>query len=134
MHVCPTKKKHSMCISKYMQTTFFYLGKFLKKSTDDQCSPRTKDSIYHIKHMSIQPFTMGVDWPEIGRLVEVSIMLDICTYWVLLCTANVVAYATIWHSEFYNSLTNTTLKPIENMKFDLCMYQNYVVTGHKVSS
>ena len=37
-------------------------------------------SIYHIKHMSIQPFTMGVDQHEIGCLMEVSVMFDICTY------------------------------------------------------
>ncbi len=32
--------------------------------------------------MYIQPFTMGVDWPEIRRLMEVSIMFNICTYWI----------------------------------------------------
>ena len=30
--------------------------------------------------MTIQHFTMGVDWPEIFCLMEVSIMFDICTY------------------------------------------------------
>ena len=34
----------------FMQTTFFYLGRFLKKFADDQCSSIPKDSIYHIKH------------------------------------------------------------------------------------
>ncbi len=63
-----------------MQTTFFSLGRFLKKLADDQCSSITKGSIYHIKHIDIQPFIMGVDWPEIGRLMEASIMFDICTY------------------------------------------------------
>ncbi len=33
-----------------MQTTFFYLERFLKKLADDQCSYITKGSIYHIKH------------------------------------------------------------------------------------
>ena len=50
-----------MCISDYMQTTFFYLGRFLKKLADDQCFLISKGSIDHIKHMSIQPFTMDVD-------------------------------------------------------------------------
>ena len=50
-----------MCISDYMQTTFFYLGRFIKKLADDQCSSITKVSIYHIKHMSIQPFTMRLE-------------------------------------------------------------------------
>ncbi len=53
-----------MCISDYTQSTFFYLRKFLKKS-DDQWSSTTKGSII-MKHMSIQPFTMGVDQPEIA--------------------------------------------------------------------
>ncbi len=34
----------------FKQTTFFYLGKFLKKLADNQCSSITKGSIYHIKH------------------------------------------------------------------------------------
>ena len=50
-----------MCISDYKQTTFFHLGNILKKLADDPCSSVTTDSIFHIKHMFIQPFTMGVD-------------------------------------------------------------------------
>ena len=68
------KYKRSICISDYMQTTFFYLERFLKKPADDQCSCITKDSIYQIKHMYIQPFTTVVDWPEIWRFKEVSTM------------------------------------------------------------
>ena len=49
-----------MCISDYIQSTFFYFERFLKKLADDQCPPITKGSIYHIKHMCIQPFTLGV--------------------------------------------------------------------------
>ena len=45
-----------------MQTTFFYLEKLLKKLADNQCSSISKGSIYHIKHMYIQPFTTIVDW------------------------------------------------------------------------
>ncbi len=33
-----------------IQTTFFYLERFLKKLADDQCFSITKGSIYHIKH------------------------------------------------------------------------------------
>ena len=44
----------------------------------------SKGSTYHVRHydvqLSIQPFTMEVDWPKIGCLMEVSIMFDICTY------------------------------------------------------
>ncbi len=35
-----------------------------------------------IKHMSIQPFTMGVDWSEIVCQMAVSVMFHICTYYV----------------------------------------------------
>ena len=49
--------------------TFFYLGRFLRKLADDQYSIITKESIYHIKHMYIQPFTT-----EMGSLMEVSTM------------------------------------------------------------
>ncbi len=65
-----------------MQTTFFYLGRFLKKLVDDQCSFKTKGSIYHIKHIYIQPFTTVVDWLEIWCLIEVSTMFQICRYCV----------------------------------------------------
>ncbi len=30
-----------MCFADYMQTTFFYLGRFLKEIADDQCSSIT---------------------------------------------------------------------------------------------
>ncbi len=60
--------------------TFFYSGRFLKKLADDQCSSISKGSIYHINHMDMQPFTTVVSWPEIGCLMEVSTMFDICTY------------------------------------------------------
>ncbi len=65
-----------------MQTTFFYLGIFLKKLADDQCSSITKDSIYHINHMYILSFTTVVDWPEIWWLMDVSAMFYFCRYCV----------------------------------------------------
>ncbi len=56
-----------MCTSDYMQTTFFYHGRFLKKIADDQCPSTTKGSM---KHLSKQPFTMEV------------YTFNICTYCV----------------------------------------------------
>ena len=47
-----------------------------------QCPFITKDSIYHISHMYIQPLTTVVYWPKIGRLMEVSTMFYICRYCV----------------------------------------------------
>ncbi len=68
-----------MCISDHIQTTFFYLERFVKKLADDRWSSITKGSIYHLKHKSIQPFNMGVD----GCFMEVSIMFNIFTYCIL---------------------------------------------------
>ncbi len=50
LHNLPHKLKCSIYISDFIQTTFFYLGRFLKKLADDQCSSITKGSIYHINH------------------------------------------------------------------------------------
>ncbi len=52
----------------------------MKELADDQCSSITKGSIYNMNHMSIQSFTVEVDWAEIGRLMDVSIVFDICTF------------------------------------------------------
>ena len=65
-----------------MQTIFFYLERFLKKLADNQSSSITKGSINHINHMYIHPFTTVVVWPEIGCLMEVSIMFYACRYCV----------------------------------------------------
>ncbi len=80
--ILPHQVKRSICISDFMQTTFFYLGRFLKKLADDQWSSITKGSIYHIKHIYIQPFTTVVEWPDIRCLMEVSTMFSICRYCV----------------------------------------------------
>ncbi len=67
--VCNTTPQ-SMCIVHLDHTLsiFLWLEKFLKKYTNDQCSSITKGSIYHMKHMYKQSFSMGVDWPEIKHL------------------------------------------------------------------
>ena len=90
-----------------MQTTSFYLGRFLKKLADDQCSSITKGSIYHINHMYIQPFTTVVDWPEIRCLREVSAMFYICRYCVFTWGGRSIFHDTYlnhsWHM-FSNSI------------------------------
>ena len=43
-------------------------------SRRNQCFSITQVSINHIKLMSIQTFIMGENWPEIGCLMEVSII------------------------------------------------------------
>ncbi len=68
-----------MCILDHTQSTFFSLGKSLKKLADDQWY---KGSIYYIKHMYIQPFSMEVHWPKMCCLMEVCTMFYICTYCV----------------------------------------------------
>ena len=49
----------------------------MKKLADDQCPSINEGSITISHIMSKQPFTMLMDWPEIGCLMEVSIMYDI---------------------------------------------------------
>ncbi len=79
----------------------------MKKLADDQRSSITKGSIYHIKHMYIQPFTTVVDWPEIRCLREVSTMFDICRYCVLLGTAELWAWEEWWVKQnLDNKMTN----------------------------
>ncbi len=48
---------------KFIQTTFFYLERFLKKLADDQCSSMTNTSttLHLPSTLSIQPFTTAVD-------------------------------------------------------------------------
>ncbi len=87
---------------------FLWTWRFLKKLTDDQCSSITKGSIYHIKHRSIQPFSMGVDWPEIVHLMEVSIMFNICTYciftWYMCQTLKMMApVVSFFHHHTYHT-------------------------------
>ncbi len=50
-----------MCTLDHAQSTFFCLGKFLKKVADDQCSSIAKGSICYIKHMYVQPFSVEVN-------------------------------------------------------------------------
>ncbi len=63
-----------------MHITFFCLGKFLKWLADDQFSSMTKGSICYIKHMYIQPVSMGVDWEEIWYQMDVSTMFYFFRY------------------------------------------------------
>ncbi len=62
-------KKCSMHISEYVQTIFFYLERILKK----------------LAHNTTFFLIMGMDWPEIGRLMEVYVwyLLILCFYFVL---------------------------------------------------
>ena len=75
-----------MCILDHWHGTSFCLWKFLKKLADDQCSFITKGSIYFMKHMYIQPFSMEVDWPEIwcfnGSIYNVLYLYILCFYFV----------------------------------------------------
>ncbi len=64
--VLPYKVKHSFCIIRLHTNYFLLPWKIPEEIADDHCSSITKHSIYHLKLMSIQPFTMGVDSPEIG--------------------------------------------------------------------
>ncbi len=54
--------KSSICISNFIQTTLFYLGRFVKKLADNQFYSITKGIIYRTKHIYIHPFSMEVVW------------------------------------------------------------------------
>ena len=69
---CLTKWKRSICISDFMQTTFFYLERFQKNLADNLCSSIMNGNIYYMKTMSIQAFSVKVDSPEIWHSMEVS--------------------------------------------------------------
>ena len=78
-----------MCISHHTKN-FFCLGKsVLKKLADDQCSFITEGSIYYIKHMHVQLFSMEVDWPEIW-----------CLWKYLLCFIFAHTAFLLWGAEF----------------------------------
>ncbi len=53
----------------------------LKKLADDQCSSVTKGNIWHIKHY-VHTTSRERNNFEIGRLIKISIMFNICTYCV----------------------------------------------------
>ncbi len=61
-----------------MHTSFFYLESFLKKLVDDQWSSIPKGSIYHIKHMYIQPFTKGRSGLTRNLMINGSIYYALC--------------------------------------------------------
>ncbi len=113
-----------MCISDYMQTTFFNRGRFLKKLADDQCFSITKGSIYYIKHMYIQPnlFTTVVDWPEIWRWMEVSTMFHVFRYCVFTWYGrhNVTTYFERQTCEWKKYTTFLFVKLLLNMLSGLC--------------
>ncbi len=79
----PHKVKMHVCISDNIQTTFYYHGRFLNILADDYSFAITRGSTSTISNMSIQPFTLRVDWNEIGCLMEVSIMSDVFAYCVI---------------------------------------------------
>ncbi len=54
----------------------------LRGLADDQSSSITKESIFYIKHMYVQPLSMEVDWWEIWHQMDVSTMFYICIYCV----------------------------------------------------
>ena len=65
----------------------------MEKLAVDQCSSIIKGSIYHTKQISIHLFIMGVDWPEIRCLMEVSVMFDICKYCIFTLYGRLVCLA-----------------------------------------
>ncbi len=76
----PHKVKTQYLHLRWHAGTFFCLGKFQKWWADNQSSSIYKGSIYYIKHMYIQPFSMELDWREIWHQMDVSTMFYNCRY------------------------------------------------------
>ena len=87
----PKKLKCSMCSLDNTQSTFFSLRNFLKKLSDDQTSSVTKGSIYYIKRMYIQPFSMEVDWLEMLYFMKHLPCFIFAHTVFLLCGANLLS-------------------------------------------
>ncbi len=86
---------------------------------DDHSSSITKGSIYYIKHMYIQPFSMEVDWQEISHQMDVSTMFYICrccvfTLWGRNAVSLFVCFTNCLLSSKCNSIKSTRG---QNMKF-----------------
>ena len=96
-----------------------------------------KGSIYHIKHMYIQSFTIEVDWPEVGYLIEVFNMFDTCTnyifYFLQQTTSNPLKTTCrlvkmrIWSS--IESITECVRKNSLKCKFLMYCYQTCFMIG-----
>ncbi len=63
LHVCmlPHKVKMQYVHSRSHPSYFLLPWKIPEEIADNQYSSITKGSIFHTKHKSLQPFTMGVD-------------------------------------------------------------------------
>ncbi len=91
LHLCAINK-NAVCPI-YIQTTLLHTNNFFLPREiseeiligDNRCSSITKGGIYHIKYNPYNLFTMGVDWPEIGPSMEVSIMFDITDFAHIAC-------------------------------------------------
>ncbi len=82
IYPAPPNKKRSICISDFKQTTFFYLERYLKKLADDQFSSMPKSSIYHTKHIYIQPF-----YPSSGLIRNLTFNLKYLLCYIFADTA-----------------------------------------------
>ncbi len=71
-------------ISDFMQTTSFYLERFLKKLADDQCSPQNFRQYLPYQTYVDTSFCHG-NGLTCARLMEVSTMFNICRYCIFTC-------------------------------------------------
>ena len=93
LHKVKTQYLHFRLHANY----FFYLERFLKKLADDQCSARSKGSIYHIKHMYMQSFTAVVDWPVLNVKLKYLLCFIFADTAFLCGKAYVLYHNYYWH-------------------------------------
>ncbi len=91
-HVLPHKVKMQYVHFRSHAEYFLLPWKFLKKLADNQCCSITKNSIYYVKHMYIQPFSMEVHWLDIWHYFNGSTVIClIFTHTAFLLCAAVLA-------------------------------------------
>ena len=107
----------------WKQPYFLVSWKIPEVKADDQSSSITKGSIYCIKIMYTQPFSMEVDWAEIWCLMEA------CIYYVLYCRYCIF---TLW-GRIYRLLYCYKLKgcySVRNVCKNCCLLAIRTPDGH----
>ncbi len=107
----------------FMQTTFFYLGRFLKKLADDQCSSVTKGSINHINSTKKKPFTssgLTRNWIFNGSIYYALYLQILRFYSGRLCARQIKDVRTLLR---YEIMKGVTLAPLSNIRNTAPFYE-----------
>ena len=103
-----------MCISDYIQMTFFSCGRFLKKVVDDQWPSITIGSIYHIKYSYIHTIFLPWEWIDLKLDVQWK-----CVLYMIF----VHAAFTLWQRKGNH----------QQLSFDICILNFFFCIGDLVN-